>query len=86
MVDTQRVFFKSPSCSCISTADVLPASPLLGPCLPHTILFKGLPMVRLVVNRNTLLVSPLLPRCPLHAGWLQKERCSTEPFISCCPC
>lgn len=70
-----------------STANVLTASPLLGQYLPHSTLSNGLPMGRLVVRRTTsLLISSLLPRCPLHTPCLQKERCSTEPFTTCSPC
>lgn len=73
-------------CPGLSTVNVLTAPPLLGQHLPHSVLSKGLPTVRLVVHGNMSLVSPLLLSCPLHMGCLWTEMCSTEPFTTCCPC
>lgn len=69
----------------ISTVNVLTAPRLLGQSLPRFARSKGLPTVRLVVHGNMLLVSPLLLSCPLHAGCLQKEMCSTELFTASVP-
>lgn len=69
----------------ISTVNVLTAPRLLGQSLPRSVRSKGLPTVRLVVHGNMLLVSPLLLSCPLHAGCLWKEMCSTEPFTASVP-
>ena len=69
----------------LCTVNALAAPHSLRHSLPGPVLSKGLPTGRLVLHGNTLLVSPLLLSCPLHAGCLQ-ERCSTEPFTAHCPC
>lgn len=54
------LFCTGPSLSAVS---VLTAPPLLGQRLPCSILSKEPPLVRLVVHRNTLLLSSLLLSC-----------------------
>lgn len=50
------LFCISPS---LPTVNVLIAPPLLGQSLPCSVVSKRLPMVRLFVHRNALLMSPL---------------------------
>lgn len=54
------LFCTGPSLSAVS---VLTAPPSLGQCLPCSILSKEPPLVRLVVHRNTSLISSLLLSC-----------------------
>lgn len=65
------LFCIGPSLSAVS---VLTAPPSLGQCLPCSVLSKEPPLVRLVVHRNTLLVSSLLLSCLCMWG-ASERRC-----------